>query len=388
MSADNAAAVLRRLDRAFVPGVVVLLVAGGFVLSRFSHRDRDPSRFVVAGDRFCDPTQTPDDLAVKRDSAGYDGQFYYRLALDPFSATAKRYGIRLDEPPYRQQRIVYPLLVWLLSAGRPGLALWMMILVNIAGLGAIGWIGGAIARSLGRHALWGLLLAAHPGFVLTLARDLPEIVEVALLLAGVLALFRGRPILASLALTLGVLAKETALLLPVALLIAFVLDVLRRRSRRPLAWLPGALPLAVYGVCQAFLALRWGVAPVVRGGGNIGSPLAGLVPFVRDVFGTRSPVTDLWGIELCFLAIFAAGVFWTLRTTRTPPAMRIAWGLYGLLALVLTRMVWCEDWAFLRAISEFYCLGTIALLGTRWRLLPWLTGYIGLVWLIVMRTRA
>src|SRR3954447_9864368 len=69
----------------------------------------DWSRFVSAGDQYCDPTATPEALFVAKNSSGYDGQFYYRLSLAPFSHRAIERGIRFDSPPYRSQRIIYPL---------------------------------------------------------------------------------------------------------------------------------------------------------------------------------------------------------------------------------------------------------------------------------------
>ena len=43
-------------------------------------------------------------------SDGYDGQFVYRLALDPFTHAVTAHGITLDNPAYRQQRIATALL--------------------------------------------------------------------------------------------------------------------------------------------------------------------------------------------------------------------------------------------------------------------------------------
>src|SRR5437870_36042 len=105
---------LRRLDAPRVILVVVALLYGSFISLRLAEQHADPSAFVTAGDRFCDPQQVPFNLRVLPTSDGYDGQFYYRLALDPFTRTRTAFGIQLDLPAYRQQRIIYPLLVWVL----------------------------------------------------------------------------------------------------------------------------------------------------------------------------------------------------------------------------------------------------------------------------------
>ena len=56
------------------------------------------------------------ELTVYEGSSGYDGAFVYRLALDPFTEQPVAHGITLDNPSYRQQRIVLPLVAWLADA--------------------------------------------------------------------------------------------------------------------------------------------------------------------------------------------------------------------------------------------------------------------------------
>ena len=118
------------------------------------------------------------------DSDGYDGQFYYRLSLDPFTTRNTDFGVTLDDPAYRQQRIFYPFLVWMFSGGgRFGVPL-QMIVVNFVALIWIGWIGANFAQRVHRHAWWGLLFPLYPGFILSLSRNLTEILQTALLLSA------------------------------------------------------------------------------------------------------------------------------------------------------------------------------------------------------------
>ena len=60
---------------------------------------------------------------------GYDGQFYYQLARDPFHA----YQF-MDNAPYRYQRLFYPVVVSFFSLGIPFLIPYLMLLVNIAAI--------------------------------------------------------------------------------------------------------------------------------------------------------------------------------------------------------------------------------------------------------------
>ena len=59
----------------------------------------------------------PKNLTVTRGNVGHDGQFYYRFALNPFTSKITEYGVTLDAPAYRQQRILYPAVTWALALG-------------------------------------------------------------------------------------------------------------------------------------------------------------------------------------------------------------------------------------------------------------------------------
>ena len=96
-----------------------------------------------------------------------------------------------------------------------------MIAVNLGALCLIGWFGGVYAQAMKRHALWGLVFSLYPGFILSLARDLTEILEIAMLMGGLLLIRKGRQVFAIIFLTLAVFAKETALLVPVVLFLSY-----------------------------------------------------------------------------------------------------------------------------------------------------------------------
>jgi len=57
---------------------------------------------------------------------GYDGQFYYQIARSPLQAYQY-----MDNAPFREQHILYPLVVGALSFGQSGLIPYMLLLVNV-----------------------------------------------------------------------------------------------------------------------------------------------------------------------------------------------------------------------------------------------------------------
>jgi hypothetical protein len=327
----------------------------------------DPSAFVTAGDQFANPQQVPASLHVLEKSSGYDGQFYYRLALDPFTAKRTDFGITLDAPENRQSRIVYPLLSWLLSLGRAELVPAVMLLVNYLAVCLIAWLGGIYAQSIERHAGWGLGLAFYAGFLLTLTRDLTEIVASAFLLASLLLLRRNRAGAAALILTLGVLTKETLLLAVLAALLAWLIQK-RKHQETNLTWYYAVVPLLVYTLWQLVLFFHWGSFPLTATAGNIGMPFGSVIPFLLQTSALNDHFLRVWFLELCFILTFSGAVLYALRSTAAALQDKLAWFLYAAFALAWTSLVWVEDWAFMRQLAEFYLFGVILLLSASSRI--------------------
>lgn len=92
---------------------------------------------MVAGDQFVQVAAAPAGLLVTH-GPGYDGQFFYRLALRPWTHQRTEFGITLDQPAYRQQRIVYPLLTFILARGAPPATAWALLGCNLAAAAALG----------------------------------------------------------------------------------------------------------------------------------------------------------------------------------------------------------------------------------------------------------
>ena len=211
------------------PVVTALIALGGyigFVLFRWwVAANGNVTKFVRAELPFAHPARVPASVYVFP-SNGYDGQFFYRLALDPVDLRRTAFGITLDHP-YRLQRIGYPALAWLFSLGHHRLAPIALVVVNVLALAMIGLLGGMLAAESGRHAIWGLLLAGYFGFLKSVGNDLAEPVAAACLLGGVLAYRRERPVVAGLLFAYGALTRETAMIVPLAILLVRLPGVIR-----------------------------------------------------------------------------------------------------------------------------------------------------------------
>ena len=217
-----------RTNHPAVAGLIATLAATAFTLARWQTWAHGRiSRFILVGRHFATPSQLPHGMPVAK-TYGYDGQFFYRLAINPLNFHHTAYGITMDRP-YRYMRVGYPALTWLVSLGQHTLVPVMLVAVNIAAIGALGYLGALFAAEGGRHALAGLLMPGYFGLITSLSRDTAEPLAAVCLLAGLLAIRGRRPLLAAALLAYGALTRETVMVAVAAIAIVRV----RRHPARP-----------------------------------------------------------------------------------------------------------------------------------------------------------
>ncbi len=370
-----------------MPVLITAFLYGAFILLRLGFHDFNPTAFIAAGDVFCNPDSLPANFSVLKNSGGYDGQFYYRLALNPFTAGPAAGGVQFDNPAYRHQRIAYPLLVWIFSVGKPEYVPAMMILVNYFFLCGIAWLGGWYAKAFNVSALWGMILPLYPGFLLTLSRDLTEITGAFFIVASLVLLKKNKPIAAAAVLSIGVLARETALLVALGSALVYFCDMFKRSSRTSVPGYFFLAPVLCYCLWQLLLFFYWGVFPAAGGAHNLGLPFVGIFRYVSELFPPASAVAGLYCFELIFTGCGLVAAAIALRSSAADLHIKISWLLYSLLIVLLTQLIWCEDWAFMRAYTECGILSAIIVLGAKSRLLPPLFVYEAIVWLGVFSMR-
>lgn len=326
----------------------------------------DAAFFVQAGEQLVDTTVAPDNLFTVTEFTGYDGTFYYRLALTPFTREPTAFGITLDNPRYRHQRILYPLLGYFFSFGSPPLVIYSLIVVNFLALSAMGWFAGLYAQAINRHALWGAAFPLYAGFLFTLSRNLTEIVSALFVMITLVALQRRRFVLATGALILAILAKETALLVAVAIAILWLRPL--RRPNNAIPWYVGIVPGLVYALWQIALRFWWSVWPSNAAQSNMGPPFLGILEGFQQAASVVGGSPTRWAIEMTGLALLALVVLWVMRRSTAQPYEKVSWSLNVGLLILLTSAVWVEDWGFLRIVYLFHLFSVAILLNARSKL--------------------
>jgi hypothetical protein len=153
-----------RRNASILVGAVGGLAAAVFTVGRlevFAHGNL--SRFIGIGSTFVERKKLPTGIEVGSGS-GYDGQFYYRLALDPFDLHRSAYGITFDNA-YRLQRITYSFLAWLASGGQHKYVPLSLVLINVVALAVLAGISAQLSQDCKRPATYGLLIAGYFGFL-------------------------------------------------------------------------------------------------------------------------------------------------------------------------------------------------------------------------------
>ena len=365
-----AATVVAVPDRPWVPSLLAGLAGLVLVLTLVLVNGGGISSLVHGAPPFTNPVTAPDSLTVRPGDQGFDGQFYYRLSVSPRSTKGEIAGVRLDLPALRSQRILYPTIVWAVSGGgRPTAVPWAMVLVNLAAISAVGAIGGALAISSGRHALWGLAFAMYPGFVYSIGFDLAEVLAAAFLLAGLLFARRRRWVATAVFLSFAVLTRETTAIVPISLGLAWLWD--RRQAVSPRIGpisrgrlMAGIVPLAIAVGWQLDVRARWGQFPLASSGDkNLRFPFAGLA----DTFGKMLPPSS--GAEAFrWLSLgFVVGVlglgFVAIRRSTAESHEKIALVAGTILLTLLSPFIWGGATSFMRATTESCLLAILVILG-------------------------
>jgi hypothetical protein len=343
---------------------------------------------IHVGSRFVSPTSSLGNVPVIADSDGYDGQFFYRLALDPLYQDVAL-SPRLGSPAYRQQRILYPVLAWALSLGNKDLVPAILVGINLASLCFLAWLGAEYAARSGRSPAWGLVLSLYPGFLFSFLHDLPEPMAASFLLAGLLAIRAHRPLLACAALTLAILTRETVVVTAMAI---WAVWLWRAAGRNPspaeseaagaLRWHVASLPLVVFVLWQMALYFRWGYPSFVEGRGLIGIPPGGIAGTIWKLTAHAGKATNAFDLLLLFgflLMGALAGV--ELLSPRNLLHEKVAFVAYAVFALCFTLAIWEYRGGFLRALSEFYVLGFVLVTPSKVPLRRVLCGYWFLLYL-------
>jgi hypothetical protein len=362
-----------RIMNATAFGVIVALCYSIALVPSLRRAHWDTSVFIVAGDLFVDSSKLDAPIIVRKHSDGYDGEFYYRLAVEPWASTSAAHGVTFDGAFYRAQRILYPVLAWAVSLGNAALVPVALVGVNLMAVGVVGGMAVAL-RDAAKLSMWfPFTVVLWPGFLTTITHDTTELVPQALVMAALWAWASGRTALFAVFASLAPLAREVTILVPAGFCLWSAAAWPRDRTwpsfARVIVCGLALLPFLVWREAL-ILSLHAASGP----GNNIGWPGVGFVATVGRILSPASyprlpELTGGLGWRMALALVGVAGLLVAtarhvqsaLQNKLLAPTV-IAWSLTAaLITLLRTDGPWIDDIAIFRALTEYYTLSIVVL---------------------------
>ena len=353
--------------RVYLVGLLLLLT---FVSGRYLIGGKDFSYFFVAGTDFVDNTQTPTPVIVQP-GQGYDGQFFYRYALNPIDFSKTNYGVTVDFVSYRIQRICYPTLAWIFSfGGTPQLVPFALVLVNIlAFLGILIFVQKLI--QLTQSSIDNLVLPLFLfGIYMSVAKDLSEVTELFFYIGALWFYFNNSFIKFSFFALATLLCRETSLLAFVPLMGYEIFASLRAKKLEvKLIWM--TLPLICFVFWKGYIVINTPADSAFNGSGNIGWPFLGIIQgFIGNLnfsniknifqltFWILYFIWQLWLIKLVISFLFKSDFN---QSNHLVPLswIYVTWLLFS---IVLSAAIYVDDWSFVRVFSLWNLTGMLILI--------------------------
>jgi hypothetical protein len=311
------------------------------LLLRYVERfDLNMSGLITIGDHFIPQDILRDGTITFEGSMGYDGQFYYIMAHDPF--IRKGMTQYLDIPAYRYQRIMYPWLVSVFSLGNHGRIPLMLVLVNFAGI-IVGTCFVALMLREQRMNLWyALFYGFLSGLFITTVRDMSGPLAVGFMVGGVFFYSRKRHFLCALFLSAAILTRE--IILPVLPVLALDSFFFKKDLKGAILSMLPLFPFLIWQlyVFQMIHAVSWHP-------GMLGMPLMGIMTNLQKIPGLPNWICP----EILYLFLFlvvtvVSFAFAVQEIFHARNEISICFLLFSALPFFMTESMWVEPWGYAR----------------------------------------
>ena len=294
------------MKRLLTPSALVLLAHLLYLSIILFRNNLDPLAFAKIGDTVC---------------TGYDGQFTYFIARDPFNFQSLI--STLDIPAYRYQRILLPMLARALALGNVSLIAWTIPLINLIAHTLGTYLVERLLIDQGVSRWYALVYGLWAGLSVSVRADIAEPLSYGLVAAAYLADSKKRVTWSAVLFGLAVFAKETAALFVLAQL-AHALFTRNRLSFISLISL-SVFPFALWQLLLYQLFGSLGIGS----GGCMGTPFE-IIPFM-----------GVWRITSSSLVVFVVYLLFLIPWIMLPSL----WGIIAAAREVLKKNFHPYVWA-------------------------------------------
>lgn len=265
------------------------------------------------------------------DEGGYDGQFYYYVAMDPFLERG------YFKNAYRQQRILYPLMARLLAFGKENLLPYTLYIVNLMALAVGMSFLILILRRYSLHPAWSLFYGLSPPSIMTIQYDLPSPVSISLIIAAIYFYTNKKIISTAIFMAFAFLTREDSIMVLIPLLIYDYQD--NRRIKR-IAILAGCL--APFFLWQLFVAVKLGDAPMATSAEVVSFiPFSGIVGYIKTIeFGDFKQIGRQISTLVVFFYFAVLSIIIVKKVVKTRHLFYYVVAAYCLLAVFTLPSQW------------------------------------------------
>lgn len=208
---------------------------------------------------------------VVHESDGFDGQYYYMMALNP---TLENLHVGANF----LQRILYPVLVKILSLNYAPVFPAVFIMVNLASILCSSWALMRLLKKYNANLNLVYLWAFNVGFLLSITRNLTEPLMICFIALMVLSFEKGKHWQASIFLSLALLARELAITVYAAMLLYFLIKL---DFKKVLIYALSIIPLSIW---EIILIYKTGIIPLVLSSYALSRLPTGLFDYSKKIF--------------------------------------------------------------------------------------------------------
>lgn len=280
---------------------------------------------------------------------GHDGKFFFIQASDPFHLQPDENAYLLDQPTYRAQRMLYPMVAGGFGLFTPYMTAWALVVANVLAVGVGTFLTARVAEAMGLNSLFGLTFVVNPAVFVSAIIDTAEVFAMTFLMAAILMVIRRRHLGAAAFFTLSALSKEIMLVCAVGWVVYELFE------KRRLRW-EMALPFLAVGTWWLYLRLR--LDHLGTGGVEaLGPPFEGFMnalpywlsePALRNDFAVA--------LAMSFISLFL--LFHALVRRSLIPLLGAG---FTFVAIVMLEEVWLGYFDVTRGLTPLVTLFFLAL---------------------------
>lgn len=346
-----------------------------FTVVRLFNANYNASFFIVAGSDFVDSNLTLTPILVQK-GQGYDGQFFYKYAINPLNFDKFKFGVNVDLPNYRMQRIGYPLFVWLIALGNFKLVPFSLIITNVLAFIGVIFFSIKIVSHHKVNLIYSLIPLLFCGLYMSLSRNLSEVFELFCFSGCIYYFIKKNPVIFCFFAALTLLTRETSIIALAPLILFNIFYVFKNKGKisNILFYI---IPIAIILIWKMIIQLNVSNSEITGGYNHLGFPFYGIIKgFILNFnFSSTKHILEFlfWILYLIWHISFTAVIVKLLVKNNSlneilQNPLAVIYFIWLIFAILFTEIIYIDDWGFMRIFSLWNFVGFVILVQQKYKL--------------------